>query len=168
MLWLRTSHLSRNVSRRSFSFRLHRHITCRFQYRKCCCEWRSCRSSSREHIGNHQVFTFVIVICLKDYLIIPSQLPKTISMCHQTPIPESSLFGCRFGLNLCFIMNHVYEDFHACHFKPFLVTYYRLHSHIYFFIDFFFCLYLVSRNTFLLKPRFPESVQSDNLFLEPG
>lgn len=52
-----------------------------------------------------------------------SQLPETISMCHQTSIPESSLIDCRFGLNLCFIMP-LMKSFHARAWypHPFLVT----------------------------------------------
>ena len=76
MLRVRTSNLSWNVSRRSIPFCLHRHISCRFQHRKNRCEWRSHRSSSREHIRNHQVFTFIIVTCMKDYLILPPSYPK--------------------------------------------------------------------------------------------
>ena len=76
MLWVRTSYLSRNVSRRSYPFFLYRHISYCFQYRKSRGEWRSRRSSSREHIRNHQVFTFINVVCLKDYWNFSPSYPK--------------------------------------------------------------------------------------------
>ena len=61
-----------------------------------------------------------------------SQLPKTISMRHQTSIPESSLFGCGFGLNLCFIMllMKIFASGLA------IFTRFLLLSYVYYFIDF--------------------------------
>ena len=76
---------------------------------------------------------FHYVICMKDYLTISSQLPKTISMCHQTSIPESSLLDCRFGLNLCFIIMLVIKTFAP---GPAIFTRCLLHNRVYYFSDF--------------------------------
>ena len=56
MLWVRAPHLSGNVSRRSYPFRLYRNISRRFQNRKISCKRCSNYSSSPEYFGNHQVF----------------------------------------------------------------------------------------------------------------
>ena len=61
-----------------------------------------------------------------------SQLPKTISMRYQTSIPESSLFDCRIGLNLCFIMILMNFTPRTDIFISFL-----LRRYVYYFIDFF-------------------------------
>lgn len=61
-----------------------------------------------------------------------SQLPKTISMRHQTSIPESSLFDCRFGLNLCFIM--LFMKAFTCGLTIF--NRFLLHSHVCYVINF--------------------------------
>ena len=61
-----------------------------------------------------------------------SQLSKTISMHHQTSIPESSLFDCRFGLNLCFIMLLMMTFTPG----PAIFTRFLLHNRVCYFIDF--------------------------------